>query len=157
MKYSIIIFFVGFVSFGQDLNYKIESYLNQDLNMNKKAPNTHYIGNAWLKRLILADNDFDYNLTQATFQADSTLDWHKHSTGQVLIIIDGEGYYQERGKEVVILKKGDIIKCDKNVEHWHSSTPNTDVSYIAIYGDSETIWTEKLSKKRYDEIHPSNH
>ncbi|MGC6421686.1 MAG: cupin domain-containing protein [Flavobacteriaceae bacterium] len=79
-------------------------------------------------RLVIADDDFDYNLTQATFQSDSTLDWHKHSTGQVLIIIDGEGYYQERGKEVIFLKKGDVIKCDKNVEHWHSSTPNKDVS-----------------------------
>ena len=118
--------------------------------------NTHYIGNAWLKRLIVADEDFDYNLTQATFQSDSTLDWHKHSTGQVLIIIDGEGYYQEKGKEVIVLKKGDIIKCDKNVEHWHSSTPNKDVSYIAIYGNSETIWTEKLSKENYDRIKPIN-
>ena len=49
-----------------------------------------------------------------------------------------------------------MIKCDKNVEHWHSSTPNKDVSYIAIYGNSETIWTEKLSKENYDRIKPIN-
>ena len=140
----------------QNSDYKIESFLNQDLSINKKAPNTHYIGNAWLKRLIIADNDFDYNLTQATFRADSTLDWHKHSTGQVLIITDGEGYYQEKGKEVIILKKVDVIKCDKNIEHWHSSTPNNDVSYIAIYGNSKTIWTEKISKESYNHINPIN-
>jgi quercetin dioxygenase-like cupin family protein len=122
MKKFIIAAFLSVVSYGQDLNYNIESFINQDLNINKKAPNTHYIGNAWLKRLIVADEDFEYNLTQATFQSDSTLDWHKHSTGQVLIIVDGEGYYQEKGKEVIVLKKGDVIKCDKNVEHWHSST-----------------------------------
>tara|TARA_X000000950_G_scaffold61370_1_gene74759 strand:+ start:1328 stop:1798 length:471 start_codon:yes stop_codon:yes gene_type:complete len=156
MDKLIIIFLISFFSFGQDLNYKVESYINQDLNINKKAPNTHYIGNAWLKRLIIADNDFDYNITQATFQADSTLDWHKHSTGQVLIIIEGEGYYQERGKEVIILKKGDVIKCDKNVEHWHSSTPKKDVSYIAIYGNSETVWTEKLLKESYNKLIPIN-
>ncbi|MDC1012561.1 cupin domain-containing protein [Flavobacteriaceae bacterium] len=156
MKKFIIASFLSVVSYGQDSNYNIKSFINQDLNINNKAPNTHYIGIAWLKRLIVADEDFDYNLTQATFQSDSTLDWHKHSTGQVLIIIDGEGYYQEKGKEVVILKKGDVIKCDKNVEHWHSSTPNKDVSYIAIYGNSETIWTEKLSKENYDRIKPIN-
>tara|TARA_X000001036_G_C20518983_1_gene741314 strand:+ start:515 stop:985 length:471 start_codon:yes stop_codon:yes gene_type:complete len=156
MKKLIIIFFFSFISFGQDLNYNIKSFINQDLNIDKKAPNTHYIGNAWLKRLVIADKDFDYNVTQATFQADSTLDYHKHSTGQVLIIIDGEGYYQEKGKEVIILKKGDVIKCDKNVEHWHSSTPKKDVSYIAIYGNSETIWTEKLLKESYDNITPIN-
>ena len=156
MKKFIIASFLSVVSYGQDSNYNIKSFINQDFNINNKAPNTHYIGNAWLKRLIEADEDFYYNLTQATFQSDSTLDWHKHSTGQVLIIIDGEGYYQEKGKEVIVLKKGDIIKCDKNVEHWHSSTPNKDVSYIAIYGNSETIWTEKLSKENYDRIKPIN-
>lgn len=154
--FLLIVLFAHFISFSQDSNYELNSFLNTDLSIEKKAPNTHYIGNAWLKRLVIADSDFSYNLTLATFQANSTLDWHKHATGQVLIIVEGEGYYQERGKDVIILKKGDIIKCDKDVEHWHSSTPNKDVSYIAIYGNSETIWTEKLSQKSYDEIVPIN-
>ena len=136
-KILFVLLFIPFVSFTQD--YKLNSFKIGNLDLNDKAPNTHYIGNAWLKRLVVADEDFDYNLTLATFQSNSTLDWHKHSTGQVLIIIDGEGYYQEKGKEVIVLKKGDVIKCDKNIEHWHSSTPNKDVSYIAIYGNSETI------------------
>ena len=59
MHKLIIIFLFSFFSFGQDLNYKVESYINQDLNINKKAPNTHYVGNAWLKRLIIADNDLN--------------------------------------------------------------------------------------------------
>jgi len=156
MKEFLLLFIMCTVSYGQESNYKLSSLLNDDLIIDNKAPNIHYIGNAWLKRLIVADEDFDYNLTQATFQADSTLDWHKHSTGQVIIIVDGEGYYQEKGKEVIVLKKGDVIKCDKNIEHWHSSTPNKDVSYIAVYGNSETIWTEKLSKENYDKIIPVN-
>ena len=151
-KLILLLLFVPFVSFTQD--YKLNSFKIGSLDLNDKAPNTHYIGNAWLKRLVVADEDFDYNLTQATFQSDSTLDWHKHSTGQVLIIVDGEGYYQEKGKDVIVLKKGDVIKCGKNIEHWHSSTPNKDVSYIAIYGNSETIWTKKLSKENYDKIIP---
>ena len=151
-KLILLLLFVPFVSFTQD--YKLNSFKTGSLDLNDKAPNTHYIGNAWLKRLVVADEDFDYNLTLATFQSDSTLDWHKHSTGQVLIIVDGEGYYQEKGKDVIVLKKGDVIKCGKNIEHWHSSTPNKDVSYIAIYGNSETIWTKKLSKENYDKIIP---
>lgn len=154
MKNFVFLFLISTYSFGQDSSYKLESFLNQDISEDKKAPNTHYTGTAWLKRLIIADEDFDYNVTQATFKKDSTLDSHKHSTGQVLIIIDGEGYYQEKGKEVIILKKGDVIKSDKGVEHWHSSTPSKDVSYLAIYGKTETIWTERISKKTYDEITP---
>ena len=34
--------------------------------------------------------------------ANFILDWHKHGSVQVLIIVDGKAYYQERGKEAVI-------------------------------------------------------
>jgi quercetin dioxygenase-like cupin family protein len=47
----------------------------------------------------------------------STLDWHQHTAPQVIIIVEGESYYQERGKESIILKLGDVIKCDKYIEH----------------------------------------
>ncbi|WP_262420351.1 cupin domain-containing protein [Flagellimonas meishanensis] len=117
-----------------------------------KAPNTHHMGDAWLNFLLKAENDWDHNITQATFSPNSTLDWHKHSTPQVLIIIEGEGYYQERGKEPIILKKGDVIKCEKDIEHWHTSTVDSKVSYIAIYGSEPTVWTEKLTKEYYDSV-----
>lgn len=136
--------------FSQDTEYTITSFLNQDLAPEKKAPNLHYLGSAWLTRLVEADSSFDYNLTQATFSPNSTLDWHKHSTGQVLIVVEGKGYYQERGKAVVVVQKGDVITCAKNIEHWHSSTPEHLVSYIAIYGNSETLWTEKLKREDYN-------
>lgn len=71
---------------------------------------------------------------------------------EVLIISEGEGIYQEKGKDAVLVKKGDIIKTSVNVEHWHSSTPNSKVSYLAIYGNEPTVWTEKLTKKYYDSI-----
>jgi quercetin dioxygenase-like cupin family protein len=96
--------------------------------LDRKAPNTHYLGSAWLKGF--ASEDIDFNITLATFKANSTLDWHKHETGQVLIVVSGKAYYQERGKDAVVLNEGDVIKCDKQVEHWHSATKESDVSYI---------------------------
>ena len=152
MKNFIIVFFLSVVSYGQDLSYNIESFINQDLIIEKKAPNTHYIGNAWLNFLSSSDENYDYNIVLATFEEDATLDWHKHKTGQILIILEGEGIYQEKGKDAVLVKKGDIIKTSVNIEHWHSSTPNSKVSYLAIYGNEPTVWTEKLTKKYYDSI-----
>jgi quercetin dioxygenase-like cupin family protein len=113
----------------------------------------HYLGEAWLNNVLKADSTFNYNITKATFRANSTLDWHKHSSVQVLIIVEGEGYYQERGKEPVILKKGDVIRCNKGVEHWHTSTKESSVTYLAIYGGTEpTVWTEKLTQEYYDSV-----
>ena len=139
----------SFVVFAQNSEYSISSYLTEGT----KAPNTHYIGEAWLNSLIHADEDINYNITKATFKANSTLDWHKHATPQVLIIVEGEGYYQERGKAPIRMKLGDVIKCDKETEHWHASSKESDVTYLAIYGGTQpTTWTEVLSQDYYDSV-----
>jgi quercetin dioxygenase-like cupin family protein len=151
MKTLTVLFFTAlpFFAFTQKTEYTVKSWLEEG----KKAPNTNYIGEAWLNTLLQASGDINYNITKATFRANSTLDWHKHPTSQVLIITEGEGYYQERGKEAVILKKGDVIRCEKDIEHWHTSTKEKSVTYLAIYGGSQpTVWTEKLTQEYYDGI-----
>lgn|SRR5690606_23316750 len=135
--------------FSQESDYTVTSYLVAG----NKAPNTHYIGEAWLNSVLRAENPTDYNITKATFKANSTLDWHKHSSPQVLIYVAGEGYYQERGKDPVVLKAGDVIKCEKDIEHWHSATKESDVTYLALYGgDQPTTWTQVLTQEYYDSV-----
>ncbi|MDH3245315.1 MAG: cupin domain-containing protein [Saprospiraceae bacterium] len=151
MRNCIFVLFIiaPLYSVAQDSAYTVSSYFTEGT----KAPNTHYIGEAWLNAIIHDDAELGYNITKATFRANSTLDWHKHGSAQVLIIVDGEAYYQERGKEPVILKEGDVIKCEKDIEHWHSSTKNSDVTYLALYGGEQpTIWTEVLSQEYYDKV-----
>jgi hypothetical protein len=65
----------------QQTDYAVTSYKDEGT----KAPNTHYIGEAWLNGLLRAEGDLTYNVTKATFRANSTLDWHTHETPQVLI------------------------------------------------------------------------
>jgi quercetin dioxygenase-like cupin family protein len=149
---NTILFLLVLVSasaYSQNSEYKVSSYQTEG----RKAPNTHYIGEAWLNAIIHDDAELGYNITKATFKANSTLDWHKHSSAQVLIIVDGEAYYQEKGIEPVILKTGDIIKCEKDIEHWHSSTKSSDVTYLALYGGGQpTTWTEVVTQEYYDEV-----
>lgn len=145
----LIIILSPLLGLAQSTTYPTRSYLDSGT----KAPNTHYIGEAWLNNLLPPDSNLNYNITKATFKANSTLDWHKHASPQILIIVEGAAYYQERGKEAVILKKGDVIKCNKDTEHWHSSTKEESVTYLAIYGGTQpTRWTEKLSQEYYDSI-----
>ncbi|WP_338068245.1 hypothetical protein [Leeuwenhoekiella aestuarii] len=71
----------------------------------------------------------------------------------MLIVVDGEGYYQERGKDPVRIKEVDVLRCEPNVEHWHASSKEHDVTYLAIYGGKEpTTWTEVLTREYYDSI-----
>jgi len=135
--------------FAQKEAYAVSSYLEEGF----KAPNTYYIGEAWLNGLTEFDGEKGFHIVKATFKANSTLDWHTHATNQVLIYVDGEGYYQERGKEPIILKAGDVIKCEKDTEHWHSSTKESDVTYLALYGgENPTTWTEVVTQEYYDAV-----
>ena len=151
MRNSIFALFIlaPLYLFAQSSDYTFSSYLTEG----KKAPNTHYIGEAWLNAIIHDDAELGYNITKATFRANSTLDWHKHSSVQVLIIVDGQAYYQERGKDPVVLKTGDVIKCPKDIEHWHTSTKESNVTYLALYGgENPTQWTEVLTQEYYDSV-----
>ncbi len=149
MKKIIFILFTLFstYNFAQTSDYNLNSYLDEGF----KAPNTNYLGEAWLNAVIRSDEILSYNLTKATFKANSTLNWHKHTDQQVLIVVDGEGYYQEKGKQPIRIKVGDIIRCTPNTEHWHSSSKESDVTYLAIYS-GETEWTKILTKESYDQI-----
>jgi len=153
LLFLILFFLVTLVSFGQNNDYTISNYQNEGT----KAPNTHYIGEAFLAPLIHNDEELGYNITKATFKANSTLDWHRHHSVQVLIIVEGSAYYQERGKSAIVLNEGDIVRCPKNTEHWHSSTKNSDVTYLALYkSEKPTEWTEVVTQKYYDQIAQSS-
>ena len=62
----------------QKSDYTMTSFMEKG----SRAPNTHHMGEAWLNFLIQADEAFDYNITQATFSANSTLDWHTSKAEQ---------------------------------------------------------------------------
>jgi 4-carboxymuconolactone decarboxylase len=118
----------------------------------EKAANVHHDGEVWLNHLSAADTVFDYNVVLATFKAGAKLDWHLHPDGQQLLITEGEGYYQEKDKSIQIVRKGDVVKCNPNLEHWHAAAPNSNFAYIAITGKKPTKWLDKVTDEIYNSI-----
>lgn len=114
----------------------------------------NHTGNIWLRELNVGDSVFDPGIAQAVYDAGAKLDWHIHPGGQVLLITEGAGYYQERGKPVRIVHKGDVIKCAPGVEHWHGALPNSSFAYIAVTPTQkgQTIWLEPVSNKLYNSL-----
>ena len=111
----------------------------------------NHTGNIWLNELNVGDSTFDPSVAMATYDAGAKLDWHMHPGGQVLLITEGTGYYQERGKPVRIVHKGDVIKCAAGVEHWHGATPDSGFTYIAVTPTQKgkTVWLEPVSEESY--------
>ena len=116
----------------------------------------NYTGTIWLNELSQPDNIFNFGVAQAVYSPGSKLDWHVHPGGQILLITDGTGYYQEKGKPVQIIHKGDVIKCAPGVEHWHAAAPKSEFAYIAISPaqKGKTIWLQDVTDKEYQSINP---
>ena len=124
----------------------------------EKAPNVHHVGTVWLNELSKPDSIFTSSIAVAVFEADARLNWHLHPGGQILLITEGIGYYQERNKPKQILRKGDIIKCLPNVEHWHGASPDTGVTYLALSPSQKgkTVWLEKVTDEQYSDKNSSH-
>ena len=123
-------------------------------------PNTgfaeYFIGNSYLKPLAKTDNMF---LANVTFEPGCRNNWHiHHSTkngGQILICVEGEGWYQEEGKEAQSLKVGDIVTIPANVKHWHGAKKDSWFSHIAIEVPGENTsneWCEKVTDEEYNKL-----
>lgn len=64
-------------------------------------------------------------ITNFCFLPGSRNFWHYHPNAeQTLLVLDGEGYYQEEGEAKRVIKKGDVIVSKANVRHWNGATPN---------------------------------
>jgi len=108
-------------------------------------------GNNTLVELYHADSIFTYNIAVAIFPPRKKLDWHYHPGGQILIITEGVGYYQERGMPKRIVRKGEVIKCLPGVEHWHGASIETGVTYLATSPAQKgpTVWLLKVTDEEY--------
>jgi quercetin dioxygenase-like cupin family protein len=52
---------------------------------------------------------FDTQVYDVVFEPSALTYWHSHSEGQILLVADGVGYYQEKGKPAQLLKPGDVV------------------------------------------------
>lgn len=120
--------------------------------LGEKAKNVNHTGDVWLRELNAADSDINSQISIAVFGPNAKLNWHTHSAGQILLITDGTGYYQEKGQPARIVKKGDVVKCLPDVEHRHGSSPHTGVTYIAVSPKSTTTWLHPVSQEEYQNL-----
>ncbi|MBX2926068.1 MAG: cupin domain-containing protein [Chitinophagaceae bacterium] len=122
----------------------------------EKITNANFTGTAYLQNLITADSLNSIGVGNVTFEPGARSKWHKHPAGQILLAIDGVGYYQEKGKPKQILRKGDAIKCPPDVEHWHGASVDTAFVQVAITGreKGETVWLNEVTDEEYISLVP---
>ncbi|RZJ29808.1 MAG: cupin domain-containing protein, partial [Flavobacterium sp.] len=73
----------------------------------------------------------------------------------VLIVTEGIGWYQEKGKAARPIAKGDVVNIPENVEHWHGASVRSAMSHIAITNfknDVQVTWLEPVSAEDYKAV-----
>ncbi len=121
----------------------------------EKLSNEWFTGNAFLTPLATKDKNNEFSAGAVTFEPGARTNWHTHPKGQVLIIIEGNGYYQEKGKPAQPIKKGDVVNIPENVEHWHGATATAEMVHIAITNfkeDVQVTWLQPVSEEDYTEV-----
>ncbi len=112
----------------------------------------YFIGQSYLN-VLTRDQVGIFNVT---FEPKCRNNWHiHHKGGQILLVTDGRGYYQEWGKPAQELKRGDVVNIPPEVKHWHGAAKDSWFSHIAIEVPSEngsTEWLEEVYDKEYNKL-----
>ena len=118
----------------------------------------YFVGNSYLKPLNTPGESAVF-LANVTFEPGCRNNYHIHHAkkggGQILICVEGEGWFKEEGKEAISLKPGDVVTIPANVKHWHGAKKDSWFSHIAVEvpGDnSSTEWCESVSDEEYNSL-----
>lgn len=152
---TIIVFIViSFQPINAQLNsqnkiYKMTSFTDKG----NAAPKEWFTGTVWVNMNVKPDEGYNANIGTVTFEPKARTNWHSHTNGQILFVIEGVGYYQEVGKPIQLIEKGDVVKISKAVKHWHGASHNSSMRHIAMITDfdtDKTEWYEPVSDADYN-------
>ena len=112
----------------------------------------YFNGKTYLKTLVEPNDTSKVGVHNVVFEPGVINNWHSHSNGQVLLVTDGHGWYQEDGKEAVELHPGDVVNIPKNVKHWHGAAKDSWFTHIALSDGGSTEWFGILSEDEYEKL-----
>lgn len=121
----------------------------------EKVVSENFTGNVWLNYLTETDTVHNVNIGSVTFEPGARTNWHYHKGGQILLVTEGKGLYQERGKVIELINKGNVIKCPPNVEHWHGATSKDTMTHVAIGTNTNiggAVWLQPVTDEEYNEV-----
>jgi quercetin dioxygenase-like cupin family protein len=119
-------------------------------------PNDWFVGNAFLFPLVARNKNNEFSVGSVTFEPGARTNWHTHPKGQVLIVIEGSGFYQEKGKPAQSIQKGDVVNIPENTEHWHGASSSNKMVHIAITNfkdDIQVTWLKPVTDEEYNSVH----
>ena len=114
----------------------------------------YFVGQSYLNPLT--DPAQTVFIANVTFEPGCRNNWHIHHAasggGQVLVCVDGEGWYQEEGQPARALRPGDVVTIPAEVKHWHGAAAGSWFSHLAVEVPGEGCrneWCEPVTDEEY--------
>ncbi len=121
----------------------------------EKAPPEYFTGTAWVLGMIPNDPILNCQIANVVFEPGARNNWHSHPGGQILVVTDGVGYFQEKGKPIQIIRKGDVVRISPDVIHWHGASHGDALTHIAINPNTQNgiaFWMQPVSNEEYNGV-----
>lgn len=116
----------------------------------------YFTGQAYLAPLT-HNKDLNCPVSNVTFEPGCRNNWHTHSSGQVLIVTGGKGFYQVKGEPSRLLLLGDVVEIPSNLVHWHGAYPDSWFSHLAIETnplENKVTWLEAVDDENLKKQQP---
>lgn len=132
---------------------KIPDSLNVIFGPGQHIESPNFTGPVWVERMVvIEDEEQPVPIGNVTFPPKSRSNWHHHSAGQTLLVLDGIGYYQQEGEAVQILRKGDKVQCPPGIKHWHGAANDNWFVQLALtkeHPGGRVIWGKPVTDEQY--------
>jgi quercetin dioxygenase-like cupin family protein len=118
----------------------------------ERGPATNFTGVVYVHPLVKDDATFTCVSSSVSFSPGARSNWHTHPAGQILMITDGVGYYQEEGQPIRRLRKGEVVQAQPGVNHWHGASPKQGMTHIALNVNTEkgiVKWGRPVTDQEY--------
>ncbi len=90
----------------------------------------------------------DMTSIRILFPAGVRSSWHTHTWGQLLMIEEGVGLHQVRGRAVEEIYPGEPWWTGPDIEHWHGAHPDIDAHQLTIY-EGSVDWLDPVTDEQY--------
>jgi quercetin dioxygenase-like cupin family protein/alkylhydroperoxidase/carboxymuconolactone decarboxylase family protein YurZ len=119
----------------------------------RRITSDNFTGSVWVEMLVTEQEVFGSRIGNVTFEPGARTNWHSHPGGQILLVTNGAGYYQEQGGPIQLLRSGDVVEIAPDVVHWHGATPSGEFTHVAVVTNSlagSTVWLQPVSDAEYN-------
>ncbi|GAB3857627.1 cupin domain-containing protein [Hymenobacter terrigena] len=122
----------------------------------KRASAEQFTGVAFATILVPTNDPTDCVVGDVLFEPGARNNWHSHPAGQVLLVTNGAGFYQEKGQPARRLRAGDAVSIAPGVVHWHGATATSVFAHYSITPNASrgiADWGVPVTDEEYQAAH----